>query len=139
MVVLMEAYQQFGMTPTLLVKRAGINLGNGEWQKAIDDCKLVLDNPDVDPSSSPAGGARAITQEAKVGMAKEIFGNGEAIRGVKLLQEVYFEDPSSSNAITLGVFANLIGQSNRSEIILKDAINKDPNNAVLKNILGISC
>ena len=53
----------------------------------------------------PAGGARAITQEAKVGMAKEIFGNGEAIRGVKLLQEVYFEDPSSSNAITLGVFA----------------------------------
>ena len=30
----------------------------------------------------------------------------------------------------------MIGQSNRSEIILKDAINKDPKNAVLKNILG---
>ena len=87
--LLLELFEQYGMIPRLLLKRATLNLLDEEWQKVLDDCQQVLAYEGLSEESSEYGTANALIQEAKIGMAKDLHANGKVFEAIELFQDCF--------------------------------------------------
>ena len=133
-IVFTELYQEFGLTPRVLMKRASLYLSQKKWDMVLQDCNTVLNDDSIPEGSRSRGTAKALMQDAKIELAKLSFARGEATKTVQLFQEIYFANPDSRNAINLGFFASTIGESFRTDTIMKTALAKDPENKGIRQV-----
>jgi len=133
-IMLTELMEDVGLTARVRLKRAGLYLAQKQWHKVLEDCEVVLQDPTIPEDSQEIGTAIALTQDAKIELAKLKHAKGKAKEAVQLLQEIYFLKPDTRNAINLGVFASMIGESDRTDTILETALLKDPDNNNIRQV-----
>ena len=123
-ILLAEMHQQFGMTHQVRLKRAALSLMQQSWEKVLDDCNFVLNDPTLtEEDKQIIGTAKALREDATIEIAKIMFSKGQAIEAVQIFQDLFFSKQDKRNAINLAVFASKIGESSRSDTLLNNLLN----------------
>ena len=137
-VLLIEMFEQFGLSPKVLIQRATLNLIEENWEKVIEDCIAIKEHPSLKNEDDPNEykTADALIEEATIGIAKNKHKMGEAVVAADMYRQLYFNNPTTRNALNLAFMASVIGESYRTETILKTTLAKEPDNMVIKLIWG---
>ena len=125
-IILFETYNQFGLSPTILIKRASFYLVIKNWDKAMEDSQKLLNDSTIPEDSYIRSTAKAIILECKIGLGLDYSTQGNLSRSVELFQEVYLQDPSPRNALNYAYFSSIINRSDRSEVILLNLRKTNP-------------
>ena len=126
--ILSALYSAKGLTHMVRMKRASLQLSAENWEKVLDDSLVVLEDETLAPNAIEGGTATALLQEAKIALAGRLYVSGKTYEAVDLYRDVYFANPDSRNSINLGFFVSTIGESHRTDTIMRGALSKDPTN-----------
>ncbi len=137
---LAEWYEDKGLDARVLNSRAKIYLTQQKWDEAIRDCKQVLTDPSMSPDQRQIITAKILILDARTGLAKRSMNLGQYEKAANefhaLRIDEFRPEMQIQRAIDLAATVPFVGESDRTDDVLGDALVKDSNNVNIKQVWG---